>query len=100
METQCTCGIRTKIRTEEEKKALLNRLSRIEGQIRGVRSMVERDAYCPDVLTQAAAVSAAMDSFARTMLCEHIRTCVAEQVRQGHDEALDELMDVIRKYMR
>ena len=99
MEKQCE-HMRKKVRTEAEKKALLNRLSRIEGQIRGIRSMVERDAYCPEVLTQAAAASAAIESFAKTLLCEHIRTCVADQVRQGHDEALDELMDVIRKFMR
>lgn len=100
MEKNCACTQRTKVRTEEEKRLLLNRLSRIEGQIRGLRSMVERDAYCPDVLMQAAAASAAIESFAKRMLCDHIRTCVAEQVRQGHDEALDELLDVIRKFMR
>lgn len=93
------CG-KTKQRGEEEKKALLNRLSRIEGQIRGLRGMIEKDAYCPDVLTQAAAASAALSSFSRQLLSEHIRTCVKEDVRQGNDEAIDELLNVLQKFMR
>jgi len=91
---------RTKQRSDEEKKALLNRLSRIEGQIRGIRGMVERDAYCPDVLTQAAAASAALNSFARTLLSEHIRTCVTQDIRSGSDETVDELLDMLQKFMR
>ena len=91
---------RIKIRSEEEKQALINRLSRIEGQIRGLRGMVEKDAYCPDVLTQTAAAAAALNSFAKTLLSDHIRTCVTEDIRQGRDEAVDELLDVIRKFMR
>lgn len=99
-EMTCPHCSRTKARSEEEKKTLINRLSRIEGQIRGIRGMVERDAYCPDVLTQAAAASAAMNSFVRTLLSEHIRTCVAEDVRQGNDDAIDELLQVLQKFMR
>ena len=93
------CG-KTKHRTEEERKALQNRLSRIEGQIRGIRGMVDRDAYCPDVLTQVAAASAALNSFARSLLSDHIRTCVTEDVRKGSDEAVDELLSVLQKLMR
>ena len=92
----CPACERTKHRDEADKRALLNRLSRIEGQIRGLRGMVEKDAYCPDVLTQ----TAALNSFAKTLLSDHIRTCVTEDIRQGHDEAVDELLDVIRKFMR
>ena len=99
-EMKCPHCSRTKARSEEEKKTLINRLSRIEGQIRGIRGMVERDAYCPDVLTQAAAASAALNSFVRTLLSEHIRTCVAEDVRQGNDDAIDELLQVLQKFMR
>lgn len=96
----CPHCSKMKLRGEEEKKALLNRLSRIEGQIRGLRGMIERDAYCPDVLTQAAASTAALNSFSRQLLSEHIRTCVKEDVRQGNDEAIDELLDVLQKFMR
>lgn len=99
-EMMCPHCSRTKARSDEDKKALLNRLSRIEGQIRGIRGMVERDAYCPDVLTQAAAASAALSSFVRTLLSDHIRTCVAQDVRQGNDEAIDELLQVLQKFMR
>lgn len=99
-EMTCPHCSRTKVRSEEEKRALINRLSRIEGQIRGIRGMVERDAYCPEVLTQAAAASAALNSFVRMLLSEHIRTCVAEDVRQGNDDSIDELLQVLQKFMR
>ncbi len=94
------CCMRTKIRSEEEKRALINRLNRIEGQIRGIRAMVEKDAYCPDILTQASAASAALGSFAKVLLSEHIRTCVAEDVRSGNDETLDELLDTLQKWLK
>lgn len=95
-----SCCERKKVRVPEEKKALMNRLSRIEGQIRGLRAMVEKDAYCPDILTQASAVSAAINGFVKTLLSEHIRTCVAEDVRQGNDEVIDELLCTLQKFMR
>ena len=85
------CGCRTKQRSEKEYKDLLNRLSRIEGQIRGIKRMVENDAYCPDILTQAAAANAALNSFSRELLSNHIRTCVACDIREGKDETVDEL---------
>ena len=97
--TCCAC-MRKKMRSEEEKRALMNRLSRIEGQIRGLRAMVEKDAYCPDILTQASAASAAINGFARTLLSEHIRTCVKEDVRQGNDETLEELLNTLQKWMK
>lgn len=95
----CTC-VRKKERGEEEKRALINRLSRIEGQIRGIRAMVEKDAYCPDILTQASAASAAINGFAKTLLSEHIRTCVAEDVRSGNDGSLDELLNTLQRWMK
>ncbi len=95
-----TCCVRKKERSEEEKKALMNRLSRIEGQIRGIRAMVEKDAYCPDILTQTSAVSAAINAFARKLLSEHIRTCVTEDVRQGREEAVDELLDTLHRWVK
>lgn len=97
--TCCAC-MRTKERSQDEKRALINRLNRIEGQIRGIRAMVERDAYCPDVLTQVSAVSAAINGFAKTLLSEHIRTCVAEDVRQGNDAVIDELLTTLQKLMK
>lgn len=100
MEGTCCACERKKERSEEEKRALINRLSRIEGQIRGIRTMVEKDAYCPDILTQTSAVSAAINGFSRTLLSEHIRTCVAEDVRQGNDDVIDELLGMLQKFMK
>ena len=100
MEEKCCACTRKKTRTEEEKRALINRLNRIEGQIRGIRSMVEKDAYCPDVLTQASAASAALNGFAKVLLSEHIRTCVAEDVRNGNDDTLEELLNTLQKWMK
>ena len=99
-DNSCCACTRTKERTAQERQALINRLSRIEGQVRGIRAMVERDAYCPDILTQVSAVSAAINGFARTLLSEHIRTCVAEDVRQGNDEVIDELLGTLQKFMK
>ncbi len=100
MSERSCCCVRTKERSPEDKQALMNRLSRIEGQVRGIRAMVEKDAYCPDILTQVSAVSAAINGFARTLLSEHIRTCVAEDVRQGNDEVIDELLGTLQKFMK
>ena len=96
---ECCCE-RTKIRGEEEKKALINRLSRIEGQIRGIRGMIERDAYCADILVQVSAVSAALGGFNKELLGEHIRTCVAEDMKNGNGEKLDELLALLGKLMK
>lgn len=100
MPEKCCACTRTKERSEEEKRALIHRLNRIEGQIRGIRAMVEKDAYCPDILTQAAAVSAAVHGFSSALLSEHIRTCVAEDIRRGGDEAIDELLVTLRRLMK
>lgn len=97
---QCPHCHQTKQRSEAEYKALMNRLSRIEGQIRGIRGMVEKDAYCPDILVQVAAVTAALNAFNRELLSSHIRTCVAEGVRQGDDAKIDELVATLQKLMK
>ena len=91
---------RHKVRTPEEHKALLNRLSRIEGQIRGIRGMVEKDVYCADILVQVAAANSALNSFTRELLGQHIRTCVADDLRAGQDEKLDELLKLLPKLMK
>ncbi len=96
---ECECH-KTKERPEKEYKDLLNRLSRIEGQVRGIRKMVEQDAYCTDVLIQVSAVNAALNSFNKVLLANHIRTCVAENIRNGNDEVVDELVTVLQKLMK
>ena len=95
---QCCC--KTKIRSEEELKSLTNRLSRIEGQVRGIKEMLQRDAYCPDILVQVSAVNAALNSFSKELLSNHIHTCVADGIRQGDNEVIDELVGVLHKLMK
>ena len=95
----CGCH-KTRVRSEEELKKLTNRLSRIEGQVRGLREMLERDVYCIDVLVQVSAVNAALNSFSKELLSEHLRTCVADNIRQGNDGVIDELVGVLQKLMK
>ena len=91
---------KTKKRDESEYKSLLNRLSRIEGQVRGVRGMLERDAYCIDVITQVAAISAALGAFNKELLSNHIRTCVSDDIKAGNNETVDELLVTLTKLMK
>ena len=99
MEKTCCCQKTTK-RSEEEKKKLLNRLKRIEGQVRGIQAMIENDAYCNDILIQSAAITAAVNAFSKALLSSHIHSCVARDIRQGKDEVIDELVDTIQKLMK
>ena len=99
-EKKCCCCQKKKQRTPEEYTKLINRLNRIEGQIRGIRGMVENDAYCPDILVQSAAVNAAVNAFNKELLASHIRTCVADDIRQGKDEVIDELVATLQKLMK
>ena len=85
-----------KERASEEKHALINRLNRIEGQIRGIKNMIENDAYCPDVLIQVSAASSALGAFNRELLAEHIRTCVASGIEKGDKADVDELLDTLK----
>lgn len=94
------CSHKTKKRGGEEQKKLLNRLSRIEGQIRGIRKMVETDVYCTDILVQVSAATAALNAFNKELLSNHIHTCVANDIRSGNDEVIDELCDTLQKLMR
>ena len=100
MEKNCCCSHKTKNREPDEYKKLINRLSRIEGQIRGIKGMVEKDAYCTDILIQVAAVNAALNSFNKELLANHIRTCVANDIREGKDETIDELVNTLQKLMK
>ena len=95
----CCCEKHT-ARSEEEKKKLINRLKRIEGQIRGIIGMMENDAYCNDILIQSAAVNAAVNAFNKELLASHIRTCVARDIREGKDETIDELVATLQKLMK
>ncbi len=100
-EHTCCCGIeRKRQRTDEEYKRLMNRLNRIEGQIRGVKGMLENDAYCTDIVLQVSAINAALNSFNKALLAEHIRTCVADDIRNGKDETIEDLVNTVTRLMK
>lgn len=99
-EESCCCCHKKKERDAKEYKDLMNRLSRIEGQVRGVKGMLEKDAYCVDILTQVAAINAALNSFNKVLLANHIKTCVVENVRNGDDSVIDELVTTMQKLMK
>lgn len=98
----CCCGgnVKKTERAEKDKKKLVNRLSRIEGQIRGIKKMIENDPYCNDVLIQSAAVGAAINAFNRELLSNHIHSCVVRDIREGKDEVVDELMVTLQKLIK
>ena len=100
MEHKCAHCAKKKERTEKEYKDLINRLNRIEGQVRGVKNMVENDAYCMDIITQASAIAAALNSFNKVLLSNHIETCVVDNIREGNDEVVDELITMLKKSMK
>lgn len=100
MKKVCPCCEKHTARSEEERKKLVNRLKRVEGQIRGIIRMLENDAYCNDILIQSAAVNAAVNAFNKELLAQHIRTCVARDIRQGKDETIDELVVTLQKLMK
>lgn len=95
----CCCH-KKKERSEKEYKDLIHRLNRIEGQIRGIKGMVEKDVYCTDILIQVAAVNAALNSFNKVLLANHIKTCVTKDIREGKEETVDELVAVLQKLMK
>ena len=94
------CEERHKERSDKEYKDLIHRLNRVEGQVRGIKRMVEEDAYCTDILIQVSAVNAALNSFNKVLLANHIRTCVAEDIRAGKEETIDELVATLQKLMK
>ena len=100
MTNECCCTAKTKERTEAERTALIHRLNRVEGQIRGIRGMVERNAYCTDIIMQVAAATAALNAFNRELLGSHIRTCVADDIREGKDDVIDDLLQALQKIMK
>ena len=100
MDKECCCTHKTKERGEAEYRSLINRLNRIEGQIRGIKNMVENSAYCTDILVQVSAASSALNAFSKELLSNHIKTCVAEDIKNGKDETVDELVATLQKLMR
>lgn len=94
------CTHKKKERTPKELRDLVNRLSRIEGQVRGIKGMVEKEAYCIDILVQVAAVNAALNSFSRVLLSDHIKTCVTQDILDGKEETVDELVETVKKLMK
>lgn len=94
------CTHKTKERSEKEYRDLLNRLNRVEGQVRGIRRMLEENAYCTDIIMQVAAANAALNSFNRVLLSNHIRTCVEKDIREGNEETVEELLRVLQKLMK
>lgn len=99
MPKECYCH-KNKERSAEEIKSLIHRLNRIEGQIRGIKGMIEKDAYCPDILIQSSAVSAAINAFNKELLANHIRTCVADDIKNGNNETIEELVATLQKLMK
>lgn len=100
MEACCCCSHKTKKRSAEEMRKLTHRLNRIEGQVRGIRGMLEKDAYCVDILVQVAAANSALNSFSKELLAQHISTCVADDLRAGSEAKLDELVNLLPKLMK
>lgn len=94
------CSGKHKDREDKEKKDLINRLKRIEGQVRGVEGMLEDDAYCTDILIQVSAITSALNSFNKVLLANHMRSCVADNIRKGNDEIIDELVVTLQKLMK
>lgn len=97
---ECECCKKTKVRDEEEYKKLINRLNRIEGQVRGIKGMVENNAYCTDILVQVSAVNAALNAFNKELLSNHIKTCVVEDIKEGKEDTIDDLVATLQKLMK
>ena len=96
----CSMCKKKKERSPEEYKSLMNRLCRIEGQIKGIKKMLENDAYCPDILIQVSAVNAALNSFNKVLLANHLKSCVIEDIKKGNDQVIDELVETLKKLMK
>lgn len=96
----CACTNKTKKRDETEYKSLVNRLNRIEGQVRGIKNMLDNDAYCTDILTQVSAIQAALNAFNKQLLSNHINTCVVENIKNGDNAVVEELVCTVQKLMK
>lgn len=94
------CCDRQTHRSEKERKGLLNRCSRIEGQVRGIKGMIEKDIYCDDILNQIAAAQSALNALSRVILERHMKTCLIDRIQSGENEVIDELMITVEKMMK
>lgn len=94
------CCDRQTHRSDKERTALLNRCSRIEGQVRGIKGMIEKDVYCDDILNQIAAVQSALNALSRVILERHMKTCLIDRIQSGENEVIDELMVTVEKMMK
>lgn len=94
------CCQRQKVRSEAEYRSLINRLNRIEGQVRGIKNMVENSAYCTDILIQTSAITSALNAFSKELLSRHIKQCVTENIKNGDEQIIDELLDTLQKLMK
>ena len=99
-ENKCDCKLKSKERNDKEYKDLINRLNRIEGQIRGIKGMIENSAYCTDIIVQVAAAGAALNSFNRVLLENHIKTCVTEDIKAGKEDTVEDLIKILGKLMK
>ena len=98
--TENNCCCRTKERSEKEFKDLMNRLKRIEGQVKGVQRMLEENAYCPDIMVQVSAINNALNGFNKVLLAEHLKTCVVDDIKAGREDTIEELTETLKKVMR
>ena len=98
--TDNNCCCRTKERSDKEFKDLMNRLKRIEGQVKGVQRMLEENAYCPDIMVQVAAINSALNGFNKVLLAEHLKTCVVDDIKAGREGTIEELTETLKKVMR
>jgi DNA-binding FrmR family transcriptional regulator len=98
--TDNNCCCRTKERSDKEFKDLMNRLKRIEGQVKGVQRMLEENAYCPDIMVQVAAINSALNSFNKVLLAEHLKTCVVDDIKAGREDTIEELTETLKKVMK
>lgn len=99
-EEKCCCHHKTKERSEQEYKSLMNRLNRVQGQINGIKGMLEKNAYCTDILIQVSAATAALNAFNKELLANHIKTCVSEHIKNNDDTVIDELVTTLQKLMK
>ena len=99
-DTSCCGSMKLKHRDDTEYKRLISRLNRIEGQVRGIKRMVETDRYCIDILMQVTAIQSALNSFNKELLGQHIKSCVVHDIREGKDDVVDELVCTLQKLMK
>lgn len=92
------CSNKTTLRSDDDKKTIISRLNRIEGQIRGISNMINDDRYCDDILIQLSAIDKSIKSLANLILEKHMKSCVKENILNGDDTVLDEIVDLFKRF--